>query len=445
MKTGFARHCITPPLGVSISGYYEARQVKGVLDDLYVSAISFDNGQKKAIIITVDVIFFSTKHCLEYKKVISTETGLEENSIFINCSHTHTGPVVGPEDFSGAKGNPAYNKALEKALIAVAKDAFLNMEESEFSFAQDLCEGISFCRRYRMKDGTVQTNPGVDNPNIDHPLAQPNPAVKLLQIKRRDGQNYLLVNFGTHADTVGGELISADWPGFIRSTLEKALDNTKCLFLLGTQGDVNHVNPTPTASERVGLIYDTFDGVPRSYEHARYMGRKVAGRVLGMIDKCLPLTADDIKFGTLKVEIPANQENDKLAESEKILALYNEGRANELPYENMELTTVVAEALRVVELQNGPAAFPFILSALKLGDFTLAGFPGECFVDIGRTIEMNNKNEFIFVCCLTNGGDSYFPTSIAYSEGGYETRTSRLKVGGDLILVDGMKRLTDSL
>ena len=44
-------------------------------------------------------------------------------------------------------------------------------------------------------------------------------------------------------------------------------------------------------------------------------------------------------------------------------------------------------------------------------------------------------------CCLTNGGDSYIPTSRAYDEGGYESRSSKLKKGVDDIAVNGMLEL----
>jgi hypothetical protein len=66
--------------------------------------------------------------------------------------------------------------------------------------------------------------------------------------------------------------------------------------------------------------------------------------------------------------------------------------------------------------------------------------PGECFADIGREIEAL-RSEKILVSCLTNGGDSYFPTSSAYDEGGYEAKTSRLKKGGDKIIVEEMSTL----
>ena len=45
----------------TIFGYYEERFVKGVIDDIYASAISFDDGITRALIIAVDVCKISTK------------------------------------------------------------------------------------------------------------------------------------------------------------------------------------------------------------------------------------------------------------------------------------------------------------------------------------------------------------------------------------------------
>ena len=255
----------------------------------------------------------------------------------------------------------------------------------------------------------------------------------------------VIVSFGTHADTVGGELVSGDWPGFVRSTLESALPNTKCLFLTASQGDVNHINPNPTESDRRGLEYDSFDNVPRGYDHAAHMGRVVAAAVLAGYGKARFVNADKISFAEKEIEIPANAENDKLEQSKRIKALHMAGRAHELPFEKMELTTVVAEAYRIVELSEGPKSFFFTLSALTIGDVAFLGMPGECFTEIGRRIEAESPFDTTFVCCLTNGGETYFPTSSAYDEGGYEARSSRLKKGGDDIVVNGMVELSKNL
>ena len=81
--------------------------------------------------------------------------------------------------------------------------------------ARTEAKNISFVRRYRMRDGSVATNPGVNNPNIDHVLGTPNETVKLLKLFREGADDIFIVSFGTHPDSVGGEYISADYMGFV--------------------------------------------------------------------------------------------------------------------------------------------------------------------------------------------------------------------------------------
>ena len=441
MKTGFSKVCINPPLGVPIHGYYEKRRVKGIHDDIFAKAVAFDDGRKRAVIIAVDVCLLSSTQCDYFRERIAESANVEKAGVYINCSHTHTGPTIGYDKISRLEGNDEYDKAFEEALCRAAKEAFLDMKKSSFSYAEGKAEGIAFVRRFRMKDGSVRTNPGVDNPEIDCPLGEPNETLKLVRIDREGGETLVFVNYGLHSDTVGGEYISGDWPSVACETVEQVIDNSQCIFLLGSEGDVAHVNTKPTQGQRRGLEYDTFDGVPRGYEHTQHIGRKIAGVAIGILGKAEPFEADEISFSSKTIFIPSNQDNSKLEEAKRIKALYEAGRAHELPYEDMELTTVVAEAVRVCELADGPDGFEFTLSALKLGDFALAGLPGECFTQIGKRIEAGYDGGHIMVCCITNGGDSYFPTSSAYDEGGYEARTSRLKKGGDNIIVDGVLEL----
>ena len=124
MKTGFARIDITPDNGVLMEGYYEKRAVKGALDRLSASAVAFDDGKKKAVVIGVDVCLLSTKLCNGYKRDIAEALGIEEGGVFINCSHTHTGPVIGNDSGIGHKGDPANDEKFRQSLVIVAKEAF---------------------------------------------------------------------------------------------------------------------------------------------------------------------------------------------------------------------------------------------------------------------------------------------------------------------------------
>ena len=446
IMTGFGRVCITPSPGTPITGYYYERFSKGVLDDLFAAAVAFCVGDNRALIISAETLELSTEQCNMYREAISDKTGVDVNAIFINCSHTHTGGQAGSvAALGGSVSCPEYEAQLGEAMIVASCEALADMKPSVLSYGEGKAENISFVRRYRMKDGGVQTNPGVNNPNIDHVLGTSNDKVQLVKAVREGADDIYIVCFGTHADTVGGDYISGDWPGFVRSTVEGALGDVKCLFLTGAQGDVNHINTAPTANDRVGLDYNTFDGVPRSYEHAKHMGRVVAGAVLSICDKTLPIGEGEINFGIKSIDVPSHRENHREAESRRILELYNNGRADELPYKAMELTTAVAEANRIINLLDGPDSFPFVLSAISIGDLVLVGIPGELFVELGRRVEKESIFGATLVCCLTNGGDCYFPTESAYDEGGYEARSSKLDRSVEEIVVSGIKELFSEL
>ena len=444
MKTGFSKVCINPPYGAPIVGYYEHRYVKGILDNLYARAVAFDDGNKKSVIIAVDLCLLGQVYFDRMKEEIQKATGMDKEAIFINCSHTHTGPLVGKDFASDDRSSETYDNFLINSVRDAAVYALNDLKESKFGMAEGQAKNISFVRRYRMKDGSVATNPGVNNPNIDHALAEPNETVKLIKITREGGEDIFVINFGTHPDSVGGEYISADYMGFVCDILEKAVPNTKCIFLLGAQGDVNHVNVHPTKGESAISTID-FDSVPRSIKHAEHMGRIIAGAVLSICSITDEITCDKISYAFSRVDLPTHQENDKIPEMRKIYDLYTSGRASELPYKEMELTTKVAEASRIIKLENGPLSLPFYLSAIKIGDLVFAGIGGEPFTEIGIRICEGSPFKATVLCCLTNTSGGYIPTTKSYSEGGYEACSSALKPGGDDIVVNGMLDLLKTL
>ncbi len=93
--------------------------------------------------------------------------------------------------------------------------------------------------------------------------------------------------------------------GFARKFVEKAIDNTKCIFFNGAQGDVNHVNVHPSAGDFNDMFND-FDGCSRGYGHARHIGRVIAGAVMQVYDKVKYVEVDGIRSSVDRVEIPSN-------------------------------------------------------------------------------------------------------------------------------------------
>ena len=75
MKTGFSKICINPSYGSPIVGYYEPRFTKGILDNLYVRAVAFNDGENKAIIISLDLIELGQKYFDALKDTVNQALG----------------------------------------------------------------------------------------------------------------------------------------------------------------------------------------------------------------------------------------------------------------------------------------------------------------------------------------------------------------------------------
>lgn len=439
LKAGFSRVNITPMLGIAISGYFKARNAKGVLDELTLNCFAFEQGGKKALMMSYDLAGINQKYVAIFKKAITEATGVEGDAIYIHSTHTHTGPcLINKEDFekdglanaeTDGVRESEYFEFLVRRSADAAVMALADLKPAKMGYGVGEAPNIAFVRRFRMKDGSLQTNPGVDNPNIVAPVGDVDERVNVLRFDREGGDTLVIINFGDHPDVVGGELISGDWPALTRDVVERTLDNVKCAVFNACQGDVNHVNVHPRGGYLNDMFMD-FDDVARGYAHSKYMARVVTGGVLQAFDKVKYCDDVTLRYYQKKIELASNMPTpEQMPEAHRINNLHLAGKDAELPYEGMMLTTVVAEAGRMVKLEHGPESFPMTVSGLAFGPVAFVGFPGEPFTGIGRGVKDSEDFELVMHTCITNGYEGYFPMKDAYDEGGYEARSSRFKAG----------------
>ena len=416
-SVGFGRMDITPPLGTELSGYSQRRVSDGVLDPLDAIAVAFSDGTNKAVVISCDIINLRAYFDL-YRKGVAAETGLDPQAVFIACTHTHTGPMVGRstygQRFDSFDKASVYEKSLTGRLASAVKLALADLSPAKLSYARGEAKGISFIRRYRMKDGTCRTNPGVGNPDIVAPMGSPDEQVQLMRVDRPGKDSVAIVNFQCHPDTIGGCKISADWPRVVRETVERVLDGVKCVLINGPQGDSNHICTDSTR---------TVPGKKRTHIH---MGRVIGGEVVGLWDICRPVEAGKVGFGIVTAKVKTNRgKPEELPEAKRIMDLARAHRHSEIPGTGMQRTTNVANARRIEYLANGPDYFEFPLSAVTIGGaFAFVGFPGEPFTGYG--ISMKSKSPFTMTipACVVNGNFGYLPVDEAFKETGYETQGS---------------------
>ncbi len=435
LSAGFSRVDITPMLGINIAGYYVPRKAEKILDNLYARALALSFGDKRVVLLSLDLLMVQTPVCNMFREEIANKTGLPLDAIFIHSTHTHTAPYVDPA--RSKEVDPSadvtlveeYQRFLAHRLADAARMALEDLTPAKMGHAVGRASNIAFIRRFRMKDGSVRTNPGVNNPDIVAPIGEFDERVSVLRFDREGKKSITLMNYANHSDVVGGNNISADWPGLACITLEQAIDTTEAIIFNGAEGDVNHVNVHPTKGYLNDLFMD-FDDVARGYGHAKYMARVIAGAVMQVWDKVEYVDVDGIDFVNRTVLIASNKPTpEEMPEARRINELHKAGRDAELPYEGMMLTTIVADAARKVRLEHAADFFPMIFSAIRIGNVAMIGIPGEPFNGIGRALKEATGYDLVIPCCLTNGASGYFPMEDAYAEGGYEARSSNFKAG----------------
>lgn len=432
-KAGFARSDITPAVGTPIPGYYSKRLMSGVLDPLEASAIAVSDGKKTALIIALDTISTDAKATKAITDAVSAATGLPAEAMFIHSSHTHTGGSTRHAVNSSVgitqadlPAIAAYTRLLAERTAKAAKTAVADLAPAEIAIGRTTLERHAFIRRYRMKDGSVRTNPGVGNPEVAGPIGTPDTTVQVVRFKRAlPKKEIVVVNFQNHPDVIGGFKVSADWPGFVRRTVEAALEDVNCLFVNGAQGDTNHIIVDPRPGERMGDIFDPRDEGVR-YCNSRNMGVMVAGAALTVWGRCAPVEAGAVNYAIRNVRTPSNRPKPEEMElARKYAKAHAEGRRHEIPAKDMEYTTLVADAARKIRLEHGPDFLNLPVSAVTVGDtLAFAGFPGEPFTEIGLRVKSGSPFRMTMVACTTNGSNGYFPVKTAFDEGGYEARTS---------------------
>ena len=440
---GFGRVNITPPMGMPIAGYYQVRLADKVLDELEANAVAVAAGEEKLLLVSVDILELLSPYSDPIRERIARRTGVREDHIFLACTHTHTGPKLNGDE--APELQKQYFDFLASRLEDVCAFALQDLQPARMGYGTAHAPDIAFIRRYRMKDGSTRTNPGINNPDIVEPMGEVNDAVGVVRFDREGADTILITHFGCHPDTVGGCVISADWPGFVRRTLEKALDHVKCVLFNGAQGDVNHVDTAPKDGGLNDLTMD-FDDVMRGYGHARYMGRAVAGAALQIYDKVNWVRNPSVCAAQGVIRWPANRPKpEELPLARLYDSLHRAGRDSEIPYQGMMLTTVVAEADRMLRLEHGPEDFALRLSAAAVGPVAFAGIPGEPFTETGRAIAGAEGWGLALPCCCVNGYENYFPLMKDYQDGGYEARSSLFQAGVAEAVAGGCLSLLKSL
>lgn len=442
MKAGFARLDMTPSVGTRMYGEKEnGKYSEGVLDPLYATAVVFDDGENRAVVLSVELLGLHVSRADEARSMIAKAIGTDPSAVYIACTHIHTGPY-GDWFPKGTDGVPEdYYTLLNEKLVEVSVLALQDAAPAKMFYTRGKAEQVAFVRRYRMKDGSVRTNPGgYQNPDVLEPMGLPDECVSNLILKREGKPEIGIVNFQVHPNVVSTYCFTADYPKFVRDTYEKLIDNSLCMYLNGCQGDTNHID----------CMYLAPGQCRGGYERARYMGRKIAMAAVENYELAVELSGDKVSYGQKDIFVKVNKGTaEEIEEARQIIEQYEQGGLDAivLPerYAKQKPSSVRRGAVRILANINMPDEQEMPLNAIAVGDVVFSGIPGEPFTDVGRGIKEKSKFTLTMPTCCTNGYMGYFPMSAAFHDGGYESLTARYVCGTAEQIIEESVELINSL
>lgn len=425
----------------------------GVHDPLLAKALVFRQGEDRAAFVACDLISVTRDLSSRVRTLASEQTGIPFENIIVAATHTHTGPryhdemaeyarkveegTLGPDD------ERSYPAVLVRSIVKAVADADAAAVPVRLQAAVGEAKGISFNRRFYMKNGRVRFNPGVGNPDIVRPAGPVDPEVHTLMLRRESGGGAFagLTVFANHLDTVGETEFSADYPYYLAEALRETFgEDFISVFGTGTCGDINHIDVhggpgqsgheavTKPTGEKLGAVVREASKRLTDVETP-----SLAARSTYVYAPLQDYTPEELAWARSETEKPLYAERPFLQgmRRRKILSLEEMRKSGEATP-----PTVGTE----------PWTLPLEVQVIRLGgDAAIVGLPGEVFVELGLAIKHASPFAHTYVIELTNSNIAYVPTRHAFAQGSYETVNSRVAPGGGEMLVEAAVRLLKEL
>lgn len=394
MKISYAEKVISPKVGTKVAGYGIDDVSVAKLDDLYLSALALDNGQKKIVIISYDLLGLDEKWIKAVRAEAAAVFGGEESDCILSCTHTHSGPNTRTSASCPEILETEYLEKLKQQTLETIREIFAKefIGVSVYFYSGTCDENRN--RRYigpenrcsflphrrdmeRLADGICDKEIG-GLCFINEKTRQPEYVIG----------NYAAHPLAGHAPGLGGHRISADFPGVFRQYIQSET-GAGCMFISGAAGDmVPHGDETGAEAIRK---------VGKNLASAAIAGIIIATRnpeCFKLTDESLQSCIETRKYHVRDHKIPA-------------LDPYYQGKSE-------------------VELD---------IQLVSIGDVCLIGVPGELVAELGLEMKWHSPFRKTFILYCSTAYFRYLCHGNALVSGGYEGRSQLLNSHGGLNLV----------
>jgi neutral ceramidase len=385
MKAGCSTVCITPPVGVDLSGYGLREQPSvGIHDDLFARALFLQQGKAGLLWLHCDLLGLDQSRVRQLRSTMCRELDLAQHQILMSATHTHAGPATQTLRGCG-EVDPAYLGKLDGYLLQAARQAVASTDEVALWFAQGSC------------------SMGMDRRAT--PTAHVDPTVPVIALRKNDGTfSAVLCNYAMHnvALSSNNRLVSADVAGAAASCVSQRLPGRPVTLV--TNGGCGNIDP-PAKSD--------------DFRAAEQFGRRLGETIIDLVNRAELSKEERLASFMHTVEVPLAVQSAEEVENEylRVLAAYASLFAGDFHARQMKAWR--EETLKLI--QRGPLQrhVESDLQVLRLGPARFAAIGAEVFSRMAEELRVAT-GKHTYVVGYSNGNIGYLPFREAYAEGGYE-------------------------
>jgi hypothetical protein len=438
LSAGVARIDITPPVGFRMQGLMRRSGPSvGVESPLHATALVLADEETKVVVVDCDLIGLDLPLANTIRQAIGDRVQTHAHNVMVGCTHTHNGPCTSRGNLGGphhAAPRPGEIEALDEyiddlvvRLAKLAGDAYDRRRPARSATARGYA-AVSINREELAEDGRVLVGRNPDGPTDQ--------TVDLLRIDDLEGHPIaVLTGYAAHPVVMGMNdlLISPDFPGVVRRTVEKVTGAT-CLYMTGAAGNqatISFLQDDWGEQERIGGIVGSeaarvfFEIETRPHEVVRNVGESLANLALYHKSFRNGPTHRILKAARREATVPLQP----LPSIEQAKSALDEATATLIDMESRRvppddryptlLVKVWAErVLKKVQAGQTEASLSFDITGFRLDDFVLVGMPGEPFVEIGLAVKELSQAKHTMFAGYCNGTVAYWPTPDTVAHGG---------------------------
>ena len=406
MKIAWFKKVISPEIGAYLAGYSLNDKSVAKRDDLYMTGLCADDGERKVLIISFDLLGLDEWYTRRIREKCAEILGISAEAVMFSCTHTHTGPECRLIKSKPEQLHTEYLENLKKWIIEEVTN-LSNYRECSVYFYSSKCDE-NRNRRY-----VTACNQATFTPHRREvvPIAAEYADKELGELCFIDTETrlpiYLIGNYAAHplaghAPGLGGITISADFPGVFRNYVT-AETGAECMFISGAAGDL-----VPKEDE-IGSAA------------VNQMGINLAKAAIGgLIDG----PRNPGRFGMPEAKVGAK--------SKFVPVPVRKSKKNRFP-----------------EYYEGKDVIDLEMQVVAIGDVCFVGVPGELCCELGQEIKWHSPFRKAFIAYNSTGYLDYIGHANMLVSGGYEGNCQLFTARCGLLLLtgaaDAMFELRDEL